>query len=186
MIEMTLNQLLKKIDRLGTEMNLPLKTDKLDFSITSVTTEEVFAAYRKKCDDVQAQTNTQISELLNKMDYYFELKNLVQVVNHEKGIDHLMLKQSMLSKKVAHIRKLITQSGYVDSDFSTDQDHPLDHFKSMFHDTFKMERVSDTPYPDMKGWENIAEHLEKERLEVSDKIAMLNQITKVSVPDFHG
>lgn len=183
-MQITLNQLLKYIDRLSKRLNdseeIIITNNKL--TITPLTNID---EYNDFINRNILDTNTQKENITNfiiKFYTFMKLKSIVQDANHKVGLDKLMIELSILSKKINILNRFIINNKHL---VENKELLPLDYYKSMFTDESRSTTINlysiNIDY--IKELEQQIKLLERDKDKLSDEIALLNQTTLVEVSE---
>ena len=183
----TISKLLTILNKLDKELtNIDTIKDKAEQGnhniemVTSVTTEEKFNSSIYKALGIHKDILNELSKKNKLADIMFQIKDIINHVNHEKNISMYIQKKAILNKKLTIYKNILNQIKYYKMS-------PIQTFE-----TYKAQINNDNtsvsytvPVVDenlMAAIQNYIDNIKNDLDETNDTIAHLNHSTEITLP----
>ena len=175
-----LNKLDKELTNIDTINNKAEQGNRNIEMITSVTTEEKFNSSITKAFGIHKDILNELSKKNKLADIMFQIKDIINHVNHEKNISMYIQKKAILNKKLTIYKNILNQIKYYKMS-------PIQTFE-----TYKAQINNDNtsvsytvPVVDenlMAAIQNYIDNIKNDLDETNDTIAHLNHSTEITLP----
>lgn len=162
--------------------NLKLK---FTFTIYTNTTQNDFCAFKDRLHQKKEELLKLQAEIEQNLKYIEYLKNTLSKANQNSGIDKLLNKNSLLSRKIRILKDLAERLEY-DENQDIEIIKEVDFYKSAFTEQNKSYNLNMNIFTEKEqlSYQHELTDLIRQQQKLNDDIASLNQASKVEIMDF--